>query len=68
MFYDAPTEQDIHDAKAHVATLTRKRELCAKLNVLKSQVAEIERELGEMPTHYRRPGVFERAHRRFGLA
>lgn len=71
MFY-APSEQDIADAQAHVVVLSRRRDLCAKRETLRAQLAEVENELRNLPTGvnpaYRRPGMFERAHRRMGLA
>lgn len=71
MFF-APTDNDIQQAQAHVAALTRKRELCAKLDALKAQVDQIEAELHALPITVgpmpRRIGWIERGHRRLGLA
>lgn len=71
MFY-APTEQDIEQAQAHLAVLTKRRELCAKRETIKAQLAEIEAQLQALPVTLgpapRRPGALERWHQRVGLA
>ena len=72
MMLFAPTEGDIQAAQEHVAILTKRRDLHARLETVKAQAAAIEAELHALPITVgvtaRRSGWLVRAHQRVGLA